>query len=236
MTFDDLTQYNILADIDLSPWFDEIGQQRMIWLEKIVRSVHKEIYENNQRIVFRFPGGDRYATENSKTGMFIQEFQFVLNSVDISNFFVILVTPDTTLKTAYDEHYKLISSDPIPITILLSGDPITKKTVRTKKYDYASVDPLRLDVTDISERKRFLLTESKTFCMYPWIHIHAYPNGQAYPCCMSDMRYSVGNTRKDSLESIWNQDRMREIRQSMLNDSEVLACTRCYEQEASGFF
>jgi radical SAM protein with 4Fe4S-binding SPASM domain len=236
MMLDELKQYDILADIDLSPWVDKIGTQRTIWLNEVVQSVYKECYENNQRIVFRFPGGDRYSTVNSKTGMFIQEFQSTLNNVDISNFFVILVTPDATLKTAYEENRSSLSSDPNPINIILSGDLITKKTVRTKKYDYASVDPLRLDIADISDRKRFLLTESKTFCMYPWIHIHAYPNGQAYPCCMSDMRYPVGNTRKHSLETIWNQDSMREIRQSMLNGSEVLACSRCYEQEVSGFF
>jgi sulfatase maturation enzyme AslB (radical SAM superfamily) len=72
--------------------------------------------------------------------------------------------------------------------------------------------------------------------MYPWIHIHAYPNGQTYPCCMADMRYPIGNTREHSLETIWNQDSMREIRQSMLTGSEVQACNKCYEQETAGFF
>jgi MoaA/NifB/PqqE/SkfB family radical SAM enzyme len=236
MTLEELKKYEIIADVDLSPWFEKIGPQRTIWLTKTVREVYREQYTNNQRIVFRFPSGDIYSTPDSKVGMFIQEFQFVLNDVDISNFFVILITPDATLKLAYEENYLTFSSDSVPINIVLDGEQITEKTTKRKQYDYAGVNPLRLDVADISEQKRFLLTESKTFCIYPWIHLHAYPTGQAYPCCMADMKYPVGNTRKDSMETIWNQSSMREIRLAMLNNTEVPACGRCYEQEESGFF
>ena len=233
---EELQKYQIVADIDLSPWCDLIGTRRTIWLDKIVQSVYKDRYEDNQRIVFRFLTADVYATSDSKNGMFIQEFQSALNNVDISNFFVILVTSDTTIKTAYEQNLQTMSSDAIPIKIELTGKLITEKTLRSKKYHYSGVDPLKLDLADTSERKKFLLTESSTFCMYPWIHIHAYPTGQTYPCCMADMNYPVGNTRKHSLKTIWNQENMREIRQSMLAGSEVQACNKCYEQEANGFF
>ena len=232
----ELQKYEIIADIDLSPWRDLGGTRRIHWLEKTVQSVYKECYDINQRIVFQFLAADVYVTPDSKNGMFIQEFQSVLNKVDISNFFVVLVTSDATIKTAYEQNFQTLSSDSVPINIVLTGDLITEKTLRNKKYDYAGVDPLRLDLADVSERKQFLLTESKTFCMYPWIHIHAYPTGQTYPCCMADMSYPVGNTRKQSLETIWNQESMREIRRSMLDGSEVQACNKCYEQEANGFF
>jgi radical SAM protein with 4Fe4S-binding SPASM domain len=233
---EELQKYQIVADIDLSPWCDLIGTRRTIWLNKMVQSVYKERYEDNQRIVFRFLTADVYATSGSKNGMFIQEFQSALNNVDISNFFVILVTSDATIKTAYEQNLQTLSSDAVPIKIELTGKLITEKTLRSKKYDYSGVDPLRLDLADISERKKFLLTESSTFCMYPWIHIHTYPTGQTYPCCMADMNYPVGNTRKHSLKTIWNQENMREIRQSMLAGSEVQACKKCYEKEANGFF
>jgi radical SAM protein with 4Fe4S-binding SPASM domain len=233
---EELQKYQIVADVDLSPWCDLIGTRRTIWLDKMLQSVYKERYEDNQRIVFRFLTADVYTTSGSKNGMFIQEFQSALNKVDISNFFVILVTSDTTLKTAYEQNFQTLSSDTVPIKIELTGQLITEKTLRNKKYHYSGVDPLRLDLADISEHKKFLLTESKTFCMYPWIHIHAYPTGQTYPCCMADMNYPVGNTRKHSLKTIWNQENMREIRQSMLAGSEVQACKKCYEKEANGFF
>jgi radical SAM protein with 4Fe4S-binding SPASM domain len=233
---EELKKYQIVADVDLSPWRDKIGTHRMIWLNEIAQSVYQDCYKDNQRIVFRFLTADVYATPDSKNGMFIQEFQSALNNVDISNFFVILITSDATIKTTYEENLQRLSSDSVPINIVLTGNLITEKTLRNKKYDYAGVDPLRLNLDDTSKHKRFLLTESKTFCMYPWIHIHAYPNGQTYPCCMTDMRYPIGNTREHSLETIWNQDSMREIRQSMLTGSKVQACNKCYEQETAGFF
>jgi radical SAM protein with 4Fe4S-binding SPASM domain len=232
----ELQKYEIIADIDLSPWRDLVGTQRILWLEKTVQSVYKECYDINQRIVFQFLAADVYATSDSKNGMFIQELQSVLNKVDISNFFVVLVTSDATIKTAYEQNFQTLSTDSVPINIVLTGDLITEKTLRGKKYNYVGVDPLKLDLDDVSERKKFLLTESKTFCMYPWIHIHAYPTGQTYPCCMADMSYPVGNTRKHSLETIWNQENMREIRRSMIDGSEVQACNKCYEQESNGFF
>jgi radical SAM protein with 4Fe4S-binding SPASM domain len=233
---EELKKYQIVADVDLSPWRDKTGIPRMIWLKKIVQSVYQDCYKDNQRIVFRFLTTDVYATPDSKNGMFIQEFQSVLNDVDISNFFVILITLDATIKTTYEENFQRLSLDSVPINIILTGNLITEKTLRNKNYDYASTDPLKLDLDDTSKHKRFLLTESKTFCMYPWIHIHAYPTGQTYPCCMADMSYPIGNTREHSLETIWNQDSMRKIRQSMLIGSEVQACNKCYEQEAAGFF
>ena len=48
-------------------------------------------------------------------------------------------------------------------------------------YNYNSTDLVKNIVLDA--REEFLLKESKTFCIYPWIHLHAYPTGEAYPCC-----------------------------------------------------
>jgi radical SAM protein with 4Fe4S-binding SPASM domain len=87
----------------------------------------------------------------------------------------------------------------------------------------------------LDQRKQELLMNSKTFCIYPWIHLHAYPTGEAYPCCHAEMKYPVGSTRKNTLEEIWNQAPMRELRVNMLNNQQHEACARCYEQEASGF-
>lgn len=89
----------------------------------------------------------------------------------------------------------------------------------------------------LTDDEKFLLTESKTFCIYPWIHIHAYPTGEAYPCCHAEMGVGqVGNCRKNTLEEIWNDKPMNDLRYNMLNEIPSAACARCYEQEESGFF
>ena len=103
-------------------------------------------------------------------------------------------------------------------------------------YNYNSPLPLKLAATDLTPQQRDLLLHNDSFCIYPWIHIHAYPTGAAYPCCHAEMPCSIGSTRENTLEHIWNDAPMRELRTRMLAGQKSSACTRCYEQEASGFF
>jgi len=102
------------------------------------------------------------------------------------------------------------------------------------QYKYNSSDLVH--PTELSDREQFLLTESKTFCIYPWIHLHAYPTGEAYPCCHAEMKYPVGNCRTNTLAEIWQDQPMQQLRSDMLNETPNAACGRCYEQEQSGFF
>ena len=103
------------------------------------------------------------------------------------------------------------------------------------QYKYNSTDLLK--PTKLTPREASLLTESKTFCIYPWIHLHAYPTGEAYPCCHAEMGVGqVGNCRENTLEQIWTDAPMQRLRANMLSETPNAACTRCYEQEASGFF
>jgi len=103
------------------------------------------------------------------------------------------------------------------------------------QYQYNSSDLVR-DV-ELTERENFLLKESKTFCIYPWIHLHAYPTGEAYPCCHAEMKEGpVGDCKQQTLDEIWRDKPMQTLRHNMLNEIPSAACRRCYEQEESGFF
>jgi organic radical activating enzyme len=103
------------------------------------------------------------------------------------------------------------------------------------QYKYNSAD--LLTPVPLDNREHFLLHESKTFCIYPWIHLHAYPTGEVHPCCHAEWKVPpVGNARANSLKEIWNSPAQRRLRVEMLNEIPSAACTRCYEQEASGFF
>ena len=102
-------------------------------------------------------------------------------------------------------------------------------------YKYNSADLVK--PIELSDREEFLLKESKTFCIYPWIHIHAYPTGEVYPCCHAEMGIGqIGNCREQTLEEIWNNPKQRQLRLDMLSETPNTACGRCYEQEKSGFF
>lgn len=98
----------------------------------------------------------------------------------------------------------------------------------TRKPVYISEDDLRLDQLD-------RLTRSDVFCMIPWIHMHAFPDGRAYPCCLGDDRHPIGNFKKDSMNEVWNQVPYKTMRKNMLEEKSCKECSKCYEQEANGF-
>ena len=103
-------------------------------------------------------------------------------------------------------------------------------------YEYGKKELLKEPVQPLTDKHRELLFENKTFCMLPWMHIHVHPDGKAYNCCMNPMKNSIGYTKVQSLEEIWNNKPMRQIRQNMLDNVKSEGCSRCYEQEDSGFF
>ena len=85
-------------------------------------------------------------------------------------------------------------------------------------------------------KKYSKLYNSKVFCMMPWVHTHIWPNGNAFPCCMSDSDIVYGNLNDNSLEEIWNNEKYKKLRKNMLNEKESLECTRCYEMEKSNIW
>ena len=103
-------------------------------------------------------------------------------------------------------------------------------------YDYGAKEPEKLKIKDMTDRQKELLIDSDTFCMMPWLHIHAFPDGRAYPCCFALDKYPVGDLNKNSMVEVFNNDTMKGIRNNMLANKTSKQCTKCYDQEQSGFF
>lgn len=82
--------------------------------------------------------------------------------------------------------------------------------------------------------KEFLLNESKTFCMFPWVHLNVTPKGDIYPCCSNDYTKPYGNTKKSSLKEAFNSEPMKKLRLDMLNEKQNELCTFCYKHEEAG--
>lgn len=96
--------------------------------------------------------------------------------------------------------------------------------------------PYYIDAEDLTPKQTQRLTESKTFCILPWTHMHAFPDGRTYPCCLADYWHPVGDLRKNTMAEVWNQDGYKTMRKNMLEDKSCVECTKCYEQEENGFF
>lgn len=101
--------------------------------------------------------------------------------------------------------------------------------------DYSSHDPIYVKKDQLTDQQRSRLTQSKVFCMIPWIHIHAFPTGMAYPCCLSDSEYPIGDLHTSTIREVWNSDAYKQIRYNMLNELPSHECSKCYEREKFGF-
>jgi radical SAM protein with 4Fe4S-binding SPASM domain len=103
------------------------------------------------------------------------------------------------------------------------------------KYNWNDRVPSYIPVEELTQLQQHRLMESETFCMLPWIHLHAWPDGRAYPCCLGKAAHPVGNLKEQTMREVWNDEPMREMRTNMLNDRPCKQCTDCYEQESAGF-
>jgi hypothetical protein len=229
----------VVYNIDLSYWKNIPYEEAQQKLEQQLTEIYKEVFDADEQIVF-YHTLDFYVKQ-SNLGLVLRNIQTILNEVDISNAFALIKSTNPNIEREM-ELLKQISNDLVPIKFeIVTGEytatqlelhPSSKK----EEYAYGSVNPLKISLENISDRERYLLTDSKVFCMYPWIHMHAWPTGEAFPCCMSEHTGSIGNCKKSTLKEIWNSDQMKEIRSNMLNDKESVACARCYEEESYGFF
>jgi MoaA/NifB/PqqE/SkfB family radical SAM enzyme len=93
-------------------------------------------------------------------------------------------------------------------------------------------------------------TNTKTFCVLPWIHVATRPNGDARLCCGSNASQATkgildaGNIKKENgepanfgrenLYSAFNNEYMRNVRTTMINGNIPLSCSKCFEEEAAG--
>ena len=76
--------------------------------------------------------------------------------------------------------------------------------------------------------------DNKSICAYPWIHVHAWADGKAFPCCMYDINKAVGNINNTGLNGVINSPAMKEIRSRMVAGKPVAGCTKCYDLEKHG--
>ncbi len=84
-----------------------------------------------------------------------------------------------------------------------------------------------------------MITLPKTFCIYPWIHLHLNTQGDVFPCCVGwtpEGKTRLGYIKDSSLEDLFNSDYMKQLRLDMLSGTpRPDACASCYSRESAGF-
>lgn len=102
-------------------------------------------------------------------------------------------------------------------------------------YNYYERKPVYIKEEELRKDQIDRLIKSDVFCMIPWIHMHAFPNGQAYPCCLGDSGHPIGNLHKNTIREVWNDTPYKTMRKNMLEEKTCKECSKCYEQEQHGF-
>jgi MoaA/NifB/PqqE/SkfB family radical SAM enzyme len=196
-----------------------------------IKNLYRPCFEPNQRLIFVITRD--YTTSESRAQL-LQNLQSIICDIDISNFFVCLVTTNPDIKKDYQQIFDNFSQDPVPFHVYqCQGEYEKIQSNDLGSFSkYASVKNLTDQISKIRDDQKQLLFESKTFCMLPWAGINVEPNNVVRPCC--EFNQPLGDSSQDSLETIWNSNAWKQVRKDMLSNVPVPACQRCYEKESLG--
>ena len=73
--------------------------------------------------------------------------------------------------------------------------------------------------------------QSKTFCMHPFTGLATREDGAIKVCCRSA---PIGYIKDNSLEEIWNNDTIKQVRRQVLSGERPTVCKPCFDLEDQG--
>lgn len=84
-----------------------------------------------------------------------------------------------------------------------------------------------------NEELRKYITDSETFCYYPFLELSTNPSGHIKPCCyFGDVLYDgekvISITQEYSLDQAWNSESMIDVRKSVMGGTKLKQCETCY--------
>jgi MoaA/NifB/PqqE/SkfB family radical SAM enzyme len=221
-----LPTYDIVGTINCDKYKDNF-----VDLYLAIKELYQPAYEPNQRILITSTL-DFYKQSH---GLILQSLQTIVNIVDISNYFICFVTTNKNIKQEYAYVLDTYSTDSIPFNIQCVDGEFTKlPSGEIRPYrKINSIDQRNKDIKDLTKKQKDLLFNSKNFCILPWISLMIDPESNVSPCCIYRGE-SVGDSSKDSLEDIWNNQVQQNIRTTMLIDETVSGCANCIHNEELG--
>ena len=182
----------------------------MQWGEfyQCLESTKQDEFHSDERICFYL-----YDTADYKLlrNLFV-DFYKQIRALDIPNFFVYIEVASADSKRAVMEAYDTVGADHAPTV---------------------DVVPAKLTNTHISTSvASYNLPE--TVCPMPWNSLDIDALGKISPCCFYNTTTTKFDPTKDSLESAYNSDYMRQLRQDFKAGKKPAGCIRCWREEESG--
>ena len=227
ITVDCLKQkFNIIDIINVDE-YDSLLIDLYVRLQKI----HKDKYLTQERIVFVITK-DFY--KNNQSGIMLHSIQNMLNDIDISNFFVCIVTTNPDADQEYQHLLQNVSIDKVPLNLFVCDGIFDRCVVTTQTVfiKYQSPKNNLDEIDNLTTENKNWLFNSEVFCMAPWTSLMVASNGTVKPCASS--KEIVGNCNSQSLEEIWNSSGMMSLRKNMMVGEKTSSCKQCYDIELLG--
>jgi radical SAM protein with 4Fe4S-binding SPASM domain len=204
-TINDLKQiYNTSEPLYLSNFFQPDGEK---WLCDKLTALYQPVYNKNYRVLVVQDCADHY-DYSDLPGTVITALQKYASQIDISNFFILLLTSNINIGIELEQARTLYSTDSVSI-------------------QHCIVDELpNLSSTTV--------TKQDTFCVLPWMHLYVGTDGNVLPCCQADHQYPLGNIEEQSIDDIAKSAKFNLVRSNMIAGIRSKECSRCYQHEDSG--
>ena len=87
------------------------------------------------------------------------------------------------------------------------------------------------NVFGVKKESGQLIKTSNTFCMHPFTGLATREDGAILSCCRSQ---PIGWIQSDTLENIWNNDTIRNVRKQLLSNERPQECSACFNLEDQG--
>lgn len=188
--------YNIIGEILFSEPLHEIRKQ--------LEFLRKDSFDHLDRIVIKQDSLDEYPYVDG-VGTKLIEIQKIINQVDISNCFILLITSNSDVLREIQFITKFYAVDPNPIDFQLI-DGVYEKVI--KKYP-------------------------NTSCKKLWNHLYVGTDGNTNPCCVADHKFPMVNV--DDIDTpIEIIQHSASVRSDMVQGYRHRACSVCYEKEDVG--
>ena len=197
--------YNSVGPLYFSNFFKVNGEK---WLYDQLQQYYRPVYENNFRVLIVQDQPDQYEYVDLP-GKFIITLQKYASQIDISNFFILIITPNKNIATELEQARKLYSTDSYSMQFEIVED----SNFLSKSNDIKAKD---------------------TFCVLPWMHLYVGPDSNVLPCCVADHQYPMGSINNQSVDSILKSHKFNQLRENMTAGKRSKECNRCYVQEDAG--
>jgi hypothetical protein len=162
-------------------------------------SLHQPAFDTSDRIVVY--------TSNSVSAELLQHLYQATNFVDISNWFILICSPEDISQQLEDAANKY-SSDPVAFQYFKA--PLEQTAVLSNQYYLPD-----------------------TICAIPWMHLEIRNNGSITPCCMSNS-VTIGNIESTTLDDAFSSDYMNSLRKQFLAGDKPKECNSCWKNETRG--